>query len=73
MAVAKTRTIDIRDFFDNGIIREKSFREKIDAIDWKEFQDNKVVITGCDHADPNMGVHDAGSAPFAICQTHFLG
>lgn len=49
MAVAKTQTIDIRDFFDNGIIREKSFREKIDAIDWKEFQDNKVVITGCDH------------------------
>jgi hypothetical protein len=49
MAVAKTQTIDIRDFFDNGIIREKSFREKINAMDWAAYKDQKVVITGCDH------------------------
>ena len=47
-AAAKTRTIDIRDFFDGGIIREKSFREKIEATDWEEYRDLKVVIQGCD-------------------------
>ena len=37
---SKTRTIDIRDFFDGGIIREKSFREKIEATDWEDFRDH---------------------------------
>lgn len=49
MAVAKTKTIDITDFLDNGILREKSFREKIEGIDWhSDYLDAKVVITGCD-------------------------
>ncbi|RMI08808.1 MAG: DUF2480 family protein [Calditrichaeota bacterium] len=45
----KTKTIDIRDFLDEGIIREKSFREKIAQVDWAgEYGDAKVVIQGCD-------------------------
>lgn len=48
MAVAKTLTIDIKDFLDQGIVREKVFREKVDGIDWSDYQDCKVVITGCD-------------------------
>lgn len=48
MAVAKTKTIDITDFLDNGIIREQSFRERVDHFDWDSYQDAKVVIRGCD-------------------------
>ncbi len=44
----KTQTIDIKDFFDGGIIREKSFREKVAGVDWAEYHDAKVVIQGCD-------------------------
>ena len=46
---AKAVTIDITDFLDNGILREKSFRDQIDAIDWgNEYRDAKVIIRGCD-------------------------
>ena len=44
----KTQTIDITDFFENGIIREKSFRERIDATDWTQYSDQKVIVSGCD-------------------------
>ncbi len=45
----KTKTIDIMDFLDNGILKEQSFREKISSINWaEEFKDAKVVIQGCD-------------------------
>ena len=47
--VKKPVTIDISDFLDGDILREKSFREKIDAIKWKEYQDQKVILKGCDH------------------------
>lgn len=46
---AKTRHVDITEFLDGGIIREKSFREKVAAIDWAgEYSDAKVVVKGCD-------------------------
>ena len=46
---AKTQHIDIVDFLDNGIIRETSFREKVEAIDWAgQYSDSKVIIKGCD-------------------------
>lgn len=52
MATAKTAkaiTIDITEFLDNGILREKHFRDQIDAIDWEnEYRDSKVIIRGCD-------------------------
>lgn len=45
----KAITLDITEFFENGILRESSFREKVAAIDWeKEYKDAKVIIKGCD-------------------------
>ena len=47
--IAKTKHIDILDFLDNGIIREASFREKIEGINWAEdYRDAKVIVKGCD-------------------------
>ncbi len=49
MAVAKTKTLYMKDFLEGGILREKAFREKLASINWaEEFRDAKVVITGCD-------------------------
>ena len=41
------KTILLDDFIDEGIIREKSFREKIDTMDFNKFTDQKVIIKGC--------------------------
>ena len=35
------------DFLDNGIIREKSFREMVDKLDLDNYKDKKVIIKGC--------------------------
>ena len=40
-------TILLDDFIDEGIIREKSFREKINTMDFNKFTDQKVIIKGC--------------------------
>ena len=40
-------TILLDDFVDQGIIREKSFRERIKNMDFNRFQDQKVIIKGC--------------------------
>ena len=40
-------TILLDDFIDDGIIREKSFREKINTMDFNKFADPKVIIKGC--------------------------
>ncbi len=40
-------TILLDDFLDNGIIKEKSFRAMIDKIDFKKYEDKKVIIKGC--------------------------
>ena len=42
-------TIYLDDFLDNGIIREKSFRKKVSAINWKDYKINIVDTPG--HAD----------------------
>lgn len=47
--VSKPVTIDITDFLEEGILREKSFREKIAAIDWEQYRDQKVILKGCAH------------------------
>jgi len=47
-SVPKTEVIDMADFLDGGILREKSFREKIASINWEEYKDKKVVLKGCD-------------------------
>ena len=35
------------DFLEDGIIRERSFRQQVDELDLDEFQDKKVIIKGC--------------------------
>ena len=40
-------TILLEDFLDEGIIKEKSFREKIDLMDFSTFSNKKVIIKGC--------------------------
>ncbi len=52
MSEAKTMAppiiVDITDFLDGGILREKAFREKLARMDWEAFRDKKVIIKGCD-------------------------
>lgn len=38
---------DIHDFLTNGILKEKDFREKLDAYDWSQYDGKKVMIKGC--------------------------
>ena len=40
-------TILLEDFLDEGIIKEKSFREKINVMDFSTFNNKKVIIKGC--------------------------
>ena len=40
-------TVLLDDFLDNGIIREKSFREMVDKLDLDNYKDKKVIIKGC--------------------------
>tara|TARA_B110000116_G_scaffold200814_1_gene175737 strand:+ start:51 stop:290 length:240 start_codon:yes stop_codon:yes gene_type:complete len=40
-------TIYLDDFFDQGLIKEKLFREKIEATPWDKYKDKKVLIKGC--------------------------
>lgn len=40
-------TIYLDDFLDDGIIREKSFRKKISAINWQNYNSKRVMIKGC--------------------------
>ena len=40
-------TILLDDFVDGGIIREKSFRQKVDEMDFEQYRDQKVIIKGC--------------------------
>ena len=41
------KTILLEDFLDDGIIKEKSFREKINLMNFEMFSDAKVIIKGC--------------------------
>ena len=41
------QTVLLDDFVDDGIIREKSFRQKIDEMDFEKFRNEKVIIKGC--------------------------
>ena len=40
-------TIYLNDFSENGIIIEKSFRKKVEAINWEKYKNKKVLIKGC--------------------------
>ena len=41
------QTILLDDFIDDGIIKEKSFRSKVDNMDFDKFAGQKVIIKGC--------------------------
>ena len=40
-------TVLLDDFLDEGIIREKSFREQVDNMDLNKYRGKKVIIKGC--------------------------
>ena len=40
-------TIFLNDFLDDGILREKIFRQKVADIDWSQYSDKRVLIKGC--------------------------
>ena len=40
------QNINLDDFLTEGIIKEKDFREKVSLIDWKKYQNQKVIIKG---------------------------
>ena len=40
-------TILLDDFLDGGIIREKSFRQMVDELDFHKYSKKKVIIKGC--------------------------
>ena len=41
------KTILLDDFLDNGIIREKSFRNQVNNLNLNKFDGKKVIIKGC--------------------------
>ena len=43
----KVEIIDLNDFLSSGILKEKDFKEKIEAINWGKYSDKKVLIKGC--------------------------
>jgi len=40
-------TIHLDDFLDEGLLRESSFRDKVDRIDWSKYSNKRVMIKGC--------------------------
>ena len=40
-------TIYLDDFLDEGILKEKSFREKVKSTDWNQYKNKRVLIKGC--------------------------
>tara|TARA_Y100000590_G_C15742941_1_gene1020931 strand:- start:5664 stop:5909 length:246 start_codon:yes stop_codon:yes gene_type:complete len=42
--------INLDDFLDNQILKEKSFREKIENTDWDKYSNKKILIKGCSQA-----------------------
>ncbi len=37
-------------FLEEGILREKTFRRKVEEINWEEYSEKNVVIKGCSFA-----------------------
>jgi len=40
-------TVLLDNFLDDGIIREKSFRQQVDQLDLNQYKNKKVIIKGC--------------------------
>jgi len=41
------KTILLDDFLDDGIIKEKSFRQMVAEHDFSQYENEKVIIKGC--------------------------
>lgn len=35
------------DFLDGGILKEESFRKKVEEMDWSQYKDDRVLLRGC--------------------------
>lgn len=40
-------TVDMQDFIEGGILREKMFREKLKQHDWEQYRGHLVLVKGC--------------------------
>lgn len=40
-------TVDMQDFIEGGILREKLFREKLKQHNWDQYRDQVVLVKGC--------------------------
>ena len=40
-------TVHLDDFLEDGILKEKPFREKVRQTDWSNFKNTRVLIKGC--------------------------
>jgi hypothetical protein len=43
--------IEMMDFVEGEIFREKAFREKVEAADWKVYGGNTILIKGCSRVE----------------------
>ncbi len=41
------KKLDLTDFIEDGILREKAFRQRLSEFDWSIYQDETVLIKGC--------------------------
>ena len=63
-------TIYLNDFLDDGILREKIFREKVSNIDWSQYSDKRVLIKGCSYT--NMGISYYHRRISSICEENIF-
>ena len=40
-------TVHLDNFLEDGILKEKPFREKVKQTDWSNFKNKRVLIKGC--------------------------
>ncbi len=40
-------TISMDDFLEDGILKEESFRKKVEKTDWSQYEGDRVLVRGC--------------------------
>ena len=65
-------TIHLDDFLVDGAIREKNFRQKISEIDWKQYQNKRVLIRGCSEAIVPTWAYLMITSNLAICEQNIF-
>lgn len=41
------KKLEITEFVDGGLLREKEFRRKLSEFDWSPYRDETVLVKGC--------------------------